>query len=190
MSTPDPARQYGYADWLKWEGRWELIDGRAYDMTPAPSVEHQFAVGELYFALRSYFQNRDCFVFTAPFDVFLSAGGNYDQPDVIVQPDIVVVCEKGKITHKGCCGAPAMVVEVLSPATSLKDYNEKFHAYERFGVREYWIADVANRVVHVYGLREGSYSIRRTYGANDRLQSVEFPELVIDLQPVLTVSIC
>ncbi|MBB6285288.1 hypothetical protein HNR34_003703 [Geobacillus subterraneus] len=57
-NIPDSNKIYTYADWKTWEGRWELINGKAYNMTPAPSTEHQFAVGELYFALRHFFQNK------------------------------------------------------------------------------------------------------------------------------------
>lgn len=184
MSIPDPSRQYTCEDWLKWEGRWELIDGKAYNMTAAPSSQHQFAVGELFFVMRSFFQNKDCLVFTAPFDVYFSASGNYEKPDDIAQPDIAVVCDKSQVVNKGCYGAPTIIVEVLSPATALKDYNEKFQAYQKYGVQEYWIVDPANRMVHVYGLHEGLYAKRTTYGDQDELKSAIFADLSIPLLPV------
>ncbi len=136
-NIPDPEKTYTYDDWKTWEGRWELIGGKAYNMTPAPSSRHQFVVGELYFALRRFFQNQRCFVFMAPFDVFLSEQGAYETPDDIVQPDIAVICDQKQITDKGCFGPTALVVEVLSPSTALKDYSEKFYAYEHYRVNEY-----------------------------------------------------
>ena len=97
MSIPDPSSRSTYEDWLQLEGNWELIEGKLYNMTPAPSSNHQFAVGELYFALRSFFQNRDCYVFTSPFDVYLSENEDYDRPNQIIQPDLAVVCNKNKM---------------------------------------------------------------------------------------------
>ncbi|MBB5325409.1 Uma2 family endonuclease [Anoxybacillus tepidamans] len=183
-NIPDPDKSYSYADWKTWEGRWELINGKAYDMTPAPSSEHQFVVGELYFALRHFFQNKHCLVFMAPFDVFLSKNETYETPDDIVQPDIAVICDKKQIVKKGCYGAPALVVEVLSPSTALKDYNEKFYAYQRHGIREYWIVDVANQMLHVYHLQEGTYQRIATYGQQDILHSAQFKDLTIPLKPL------
>ncbi|MED4301428.1 Uma2 family endonuclease [Geobacillus stearothermophilus] len=180
-NTPDLNKIYTYADWKTWEGRWELINGKAYNMTPAPSSEHQFAVGELYFALRHFFQNKHCYVFMAPFDVFLSKNETYETPDDIVQPDIAVICNKKQIVQKGCYGAPALVVEVLSPSTALKDYNEKFYTYQHYGIAEYWIVDTANKMIHVYHLHEGAYQRHATYGQQDTLHSAQFEDLAIPL---------
>lgn len=186
MNTPDPSKRHTYEDWKQWEGRWELIDGKAFNMTPAPSSEHQFAVGELFFALRTFFQNKNCLVFTAPFYVYFSKNGNYEEPDDIVQPDIAVVCNQNQIVSKGCLGPPMMIIEVLSPSTALKDYNEKFFAYQRYGVKEYWIVDIANKMVHVYSLKDGIYAERVTYGEGDVLKSAIFDDLTISLQPVFS----
>ncbi len=42
-----------YGDYLTWnEGeRYELIDGTAYLMSPAPDLAHQEVVGEIYYQL-------------------------------------------------------------------------------------------------------------------------------------------
>ncbi|PWW01113.1 hypothetical protein DFQ01_1102 [Paenibacillus cellulosilyticus] len=71
VSKPEERKTHTYQDWLTWDGSWELINGKAYNMLPAPNSLHQFIVGELHFSLRTFFQNRSCFVFVAPFDVFL-----------------------------------------------------------------------------------------------------------------------
>lgn len=184
MKIPDESQKYTYKDWLEWEGRWELIDGKAYNMTPAPTSDHQFVVGELYFSLRSFFGNKECNVFVSPFDVFLSENEDYDHPDHVVQPDISVICDKKQIGKKGCYGAPALVVEVLSPSTALKDYNEKFTKYEQFGVKEYWIVDPTNKMVHVHALNDRYYTQRKTFGEEDVLQSFVFENLTIDLKPI------
>ncbi|WP_240941633.1 Uma2 family endonuclease [Paenibacillus sp. HB172176] len=174
MSHPDGKTTHTFHDWLSWDGAWELINGKAYNMTPAPNSLHQFIVGELQFALRNYFQNKSGYIFTAPFDVFFSESNQYDKPDHVTQPDLSVVCAKDQISKNGCHGAPQMIVEVLSPSTALKDFNEKFNLYQKFGVQEYWIVDPGNRTVHVYALQDGAYEVRELFTEQDTIQSVVF----------------
>lgn len=78
VAKPDDKGTYNFQDWLTWEGSWELINGKAFNMSPVPTSSHQFIVGELYFSLRTFFQNRKCFVFVAPFDVYFSENEQYD----------------------------------------------------------------------------------------------------------------
>lgn len=182
MSFPHESKTYTYKDWLEWEGRWELIDGKSYNMTPAPSLDHQFTVGELFFSLRQFFGGKGCDVFVSPFDVYLSDNQNYANPDHIVQPDISVICNKDQLVEQGCFGPPFLVVEVLSPSTALKDYNDKYEKYQQYGVKEYWIADPANRIIHVNGAQEGLFTRRKTFGEQEVLQSFAFHDLTIDLK--------
>jgi len=110
---------YTYAEYLSWdEGRWELIDGEVWDMTPAPSRAHQDVSGALFNALYEFFKKRDCSVYAAPFDVRLS---NLDAAEdyaiaTVVQPDISVICDREKLDDRGCLGAPDLIVEILSPS--------------------------------------------------------------------------
>ena len=117
--------KYSYSDYLTWpdEERWEIIDGETYNMTPAPSIKHQSIVGEFYALLKQRLSGKPCRPFIAPTDVVLS---EYD----VVQPDIIVVCNEKKITESNIQGAPDLVVEVLSPATALKDKREKLESLE------------------------------------------------------------
>jgi Uma2 family endonuclease len=71
----------------------------------------------------------------------------------VAQPDIVVYCDRSKLTEAGARGAPDLVVEILSPSTSKKDLNEKFDLYERHGVREYWVVDPGNESIQVWRSR-------------------------------------
>jgi hypothetical protein len=58
VSNPDEKKIHTYQDLLTWDGTWELINGKVYNMSPARTSLHQFIVGELHFALRTFFQNR------------------------------------------------------------------------------------------------------------------------------------
>lgn len=181
MAKPDSNGVYSFQDWQSWEGSWEWINGRAYNMSPAPTSLHPFVVGELHFSLRTFFRADACMVFTAPFDVFLSESGQFDSPDHVVQPDLSVVCSKEQISRQGCSGAPSLIIEVLSPSTALKDFNDKFNLYQKYGVGEYWIVDPGNRTVHVYTLEDGSYQNRQLYTEQDLIHSVLYPGLNIPL---------
>ena len=137
---------YTLADWQEWEGRWELLQGEAYDMTPAPSLEHQRISmdlsGKLLGAIREGRKLRgggDCEFFAAPCDVFLFE-------NTVVQPDLLIVCDPARKTPRGIEGAPDLVVEILSPATGCKDTVRKRWLYESAGVKEYLIVDPMERV--------------------------------------------
>jgi Uma2 family endonuclease len=188
VSNPDEKKLHTYQDWLTWDGTWELINGKAYNMSPAPTPLHQFIVGELHFALRTFFQNRSCYVFVAPFDVFFSESENYQLPDQVTQPDLSVVCSKDQISKKGCQGAPTLIIEVLSPSTALKDFNEKFNLYQKYGVQEYWIIDPGNQTVHVCTLQDGSYAIRNLYTEQDTIHSLVFKDLQVPMNRLFSLE--
>ena len=159
MGTPNIKgdHKFTYKEYCSWpdDERWELICGVAYDMSPAPSSRHQRISGELYFQIKSFLNRRKCEVFSAPFDIMLPVYPVIDENkiDSIVQPDISVICDPEKIIEKGCMGAPDLIVEILSPATSKKDLNEKFQLYEKHGVKEYWIVDPGNKYIQVFHLQ-------------------------------------
>ena len=149
-------KRYTYEDYYAWDddGRWELIDGVPYAMSPAPSQAHQTILGSLFSQLYSFLEGKPCKVFVAPFDVRLNPN-SYD--DTVVQPDILVVFNDDKLDGKCCVGAPDMVIEILSPSTAIKDKNIKFNKYLQAGVREYWIVDPGIMEVSAYTLDSGRY---------------------------------
>jgi Uma2 family endonuclease len=125
--------------------RVEIFDGVVYDMA-SPSQEHQTILLELSTYLNSYIKNKKgtCTVFIAPFDVKL-----IDFPLTIVQPDIMIVCDKNKLDGKRCNGAPDFIVEIISPSNPSDDYIRKLYYYKNAGVREYWIVDPRRKTVTV-----------------------------------------
>jgi Uma2 family endonuclease len=149
-----------YGDYLTWpeDVRYELIDGEAYMMAPAPTVSHQDIAGEVYRQLGNALQGKPCRVLISPVDVRLPKSDEADeQIDSVVQPDVLVVCDKHKISERGVRGAPDWVLEVLSPSTAGHDQVKKLRLYERHGVREYWLVHPRDKVLTVYTLNNGAY---------------------------------
>lgn len=173
-----PKEHFTYRHYRTWPDteRWELIEGQAWSMSPAPIRDHQSLVLSLASAMRSFLKGKVCQVFISPFDVLFPES---DEPDdevaTVVQPDIVVFCDKSKLTRAGARGAPDLVVEILSSSTSKKDLNEKFNLYEKHGVCEYWVVDPAARSVWVYRLR-----------AEGRFDNGELRDRLGDLSPIVS----
>jgi Uma2 family endonuclease len=177
-----PQQSFTYADYCGWseDERWELIDGEAYDMSPAPTRHHQELVGEIFRQIANFLEGRPCKVYVAPFDVRLPAGDEADaEVKTVIQPDISVICDPAKLDDAGCRGAPDWIVEVLSPGTAAKDQIRKRELYERHGVREYWLVHPTDRILTRY-LREGE---RFGPARLDELQESAtvgiFPELAV-----------
>jgi len=184
LAEKHPER-YTYSDYLNWNDgeRWELIDGVAYTMTPAPSRLHQDVVGELFRQIATYLLGKPCRVYAAPFDVRLPEGDDsQSEITTVVQPDISVVCDSQKLDDAGCIGAPDLIMEILSPSTSRRDHKEKFVCYERAGVREYWLADPAAKTVTVFKLGSNNrYGRPDVYGDDEKIAVGVLPGLEIDL---------
>jgi len=157
-------QRYTYADYLTWadDVRQELIDGIPY-LLAAPTVTHQRVLGELFLQLRQFLKGKRCEVFISPFDVRLNPN---DGDDTVVQPDLLVVCDKSKLDKKGCKGAPDMIIEILSPSSTKMDKFIKMRKYNQAGVREYWIVDPEGQYAHVHLLKDGEYKIA-AYSSDD-----------------------
>jgi Uma2 family endonuclease len=151
---------YTYGDYRQWQGdeRWELIDGEAQLMSPAPRIQHQRVAGALYRQIAQFLEGHACEALIAPFDVRLPKAGEADDAvDTVVQPDLAVVCDPSKIDALGVRGAPDLVVEVLSPATAGRDEILKRDLYERSGVCEYWLIDPDSLSLRVYQATKGRF---------------------------------
>lgn len=172
---------YTYADYLLWkfEERVELLKGRVFKMSPAPSRKHQEVSGKLYIELAAIFKKGNCNLYYAPFDVRLPLKNEKKgQIHTVVQPDLCVVCDPSKLDDKGCLGAPDLVVEILSPGNSKKELKNKFEIYEEAGVPEYWVIYPNEESIHVYVLENEKYKALKPI-VDDYITSEKFPNLKI-----------
>ena len=178
---PQEKRRYTYADYCTWEDdeRWELIDGVPYAMA-APSIRHQGVLGDIYLQIAQFLRRKTCKVFISPVDVRLNAN---TRDDTVVQPDLLVVCDKSKIDEKGIIGAPDMVLEVSSPSTVSHDIITKFMLYLKANVREYWIVDPISGTIIVNILEDGKY-IARAYEKTEKVPVSILEGCTVDLAEV------
>lgn len=171
---------YTYADYLRFpeDERWEIINGVAYNMSPAPSDDHQRFSIELSTQVHSQLRGKPCQAREAPYDVrFEDSEGT----DKVVQPDVLVVCDRSKITPAGIVGAPDWIVEILSPSTAGKDHIIKRSLYEKHGVREFWLVHPVDRIVMIYRLgADGRYQQADVHELKGKLAVDAVPGLEID----------
>jgi Uma2 family endonuclease len=190
----DLNKRYTYADYLTWldDKMRELIHGFIRMMSPAPRPIHAEVSKNIYRHLDSIvLRNKGkCKVFYAPFDVRFPKNGetDYDKIDTVVQPDICVICDLSKLDELGCCGAPDMIVEILSPSTAKKDMTEKFTLYEESGVKEYWIVHPKDKAMNVYLLQEnGKYDAGTLYEFEGKVPVHIFDNYLIDLDDIFEI---
>ncbi|MBQ9642686.1 MAG: Uma2 family endonuclease [Lachnospiraceae bacterium] len=149
------------------ERRVEMIDGVFYDMT-APTTVHQAIGGFMLKQLLDYVmeQGGECMPLVAPVDVQLDR-----DEKTVVQPDVLIVCDRAKFQNGRVFGAPDFVAEILSPSTRKKDMSLKVYYYMNAGVREYWLIDPEKKAVIVYDLEHEAIPV--IYGVD-----AEVPVLV------------
>ena len=164
--TPEAPAKLTYEDYAKtpeWE-RWELIDG-VLIMSAAPNLMHQKTQTRLGTPISVFVTQNQLgeFYFTAT-DVVLS-------DTTTLQPDLVFVSnERLHIeTPANIQGAPDLVVEILSPSTTSRDWRDKMDIYERHAVAEYWIVDPVGYMLWQFRLSDGKYALHATFGEDDTL---------------------
>lgn len=181
---------YTYADYLTWRftETLELIKGKVFKMSPAPSSYHQVISTKLLSRIEYFLGNTSCQVFHAPFDVRLPLPPHRvkdEEITTVVQPDLSVICHPEKIDARGCLGPPDWIIEIISPSTAQKDMKEKFEVYENAGVKEYWIIFPVEKNILVYTLNEkGKYTGLPPVVKGDILSPVLFPDLKINLNEI------
>jgi len=186
----DMKKRYTYADYLTWvdDVRRELIEGFVMLM-PAPRDIHVEVSHKISWYLEAFIMknNGRCKVRPAPFDVRFPKNGETANNKIytVVQPDISVICDLSKLDEDGCLGAPDMVVEVLSPSTAKKDWNEKFFLYEKHGVKEYWLVHPKDKAVTVFLLQDnGKYDAGTLYERKGSIPVHIFDDYLIDLDAI------
>jgi Uma2 family endonuclease len=174
MGLPLRDRQrHTYGEYLSWpeDARYELIDGEAYLMAPAPDLAHQDVAGGVFSQIYSQLEGKACRAFVAPVDVRLPKLDEADdQIDTVVQPDVLVVCDPSKLDRRGVRGAPDWVLEVLSPSTAGHDQVLKRRIYEQAGVREFWLVHPMDRVLTIYrldGVEYGKPDVQELKGSTE-----------------------
>lgn len=160
--------------------RAELIDGQMYLMAP-PNTIHQKISWRLHQFIGNYIDAKkgNCDVYAAPFVVFLNEDDlNY------LEPDLSVICDKNKLTDRGCVGAPDWVIEIVSSSTQQNDYGIKLFKYHTAGVQEYWIVNPMKRTVTVYDFEKETGT--GMYGFEDAIPVCIYEDLTVHLDALLS----
>ena len=157
LLEPEESRLYTYKDYLCWKGpeRYQLINGEAF-MMASPTVAHQAILVELVTQFNTWLRGKPCQVFAAPLDVRLFPQEDHSD-DMVVQPDLVVVCDRSKLGKGSVNGPPDLIAEIVSPSTSKKELFLKFNAYLDAGVREYWVIEPEQKIVQVHIYESGHF---------------------------------
>jgi Uma2 family endonuclease len=185
----DLDKTYSYADYLLWkfQERVELLKGRVFKMSPAPSFYHQKISLNLTGFMWNSFKNQPCNLCIAPFDVRLldKKKSTIDKEIyTVVQPDLCVVCDENKIDEKGAIGSPDLIIEILSPGNSAKEMKYKFDLYEEAGVLEYWIVNPADKTIFIFVLKDNQFIGLHPLIEEDTIKSPLFPQLDFCLEEI------
>lgn len=188
VEEPDPSYTYTYADYMQWKfkERLELFRGRIYKLS-APNTLHMEVSMKLSNKLYNFLQGKPCKVFAAPYDVRLPVKNRKKDEEIttVVQPDLGVVCDPSKIDARGICGAPDLVVEVLSPGNTRKELRIKYELYEEAGVKEYWIIYPSTQTVAVFLLDlQGKFGSAKFYVNGDRLTAATVPGFEMEMDDI------
>ena len=183
VEEPSADYTYTYADYLqwKWQERVELLKGIIMKMA-APNTRHQVVSGNLYFQVRTFLNKQPCLVFQAPFDVRLPVKNKKRDNEIttVVQPDLCIVCDETKIDERGCCGAPDIMIEILSPGNSKKELQNKFALYQEAGVLEYWIVAPSEEFIVIWYLENGTYKMSKPFASGQIITTPILPGLEIN----------
>ena len=188
MEMPESKKVYTYSDYLNFpeDERWEIIDGVPYMMS-APLWEHQFISRELLTQINNQLKETEspCEVVAPPFDLRLPFGNEKDKNiSTVVQPDILVVCDKSGLKGTGYTGVPDFIIEISSHSTASYDRIKKLNKYEKSGVKEYWIVELEIEMVSVFVLNNGIYGRVEYYSRNDKVKLKSVENIEIDLEAV------
>ena len=179
--------EYTYSDYLKFEfdEMVELIRGKIFKMSPAPSTTHQRISMKLCLKLGHYFENKKCELFAAPTDVVLPIHKVAKKKSTtVVQPDIFVICDPSMVEEKCVYGVPDLVIEILSRHTRKKDIQLKHEVYQESGVREYWIVFPKDEIIDIFVLEDCKFVLKSRHAGNEVFTSHIFPDLEVDTSDI------
>lgn len=173
MNVTKPLKLYTVEEFEQMEKdeqlTYELIDGVVM-MSPRPAKTHQNISGNLYFEMRNALKHTDC---KPLLEVELAL-----QQDILV-PDIMVLCNDDMQGARQTT-PPLIVMEIVSPSSSGRDYMLKRLKYQQLGIAEYWIVSPEEKciwVIHYASQDEHHY-------CDGEAKSAVLPELVIDLEQI------
>jgi Uma2 family endonuclease len=153
----------------------------------APQTLHQVVTGNLYNEHKNYLKGKTCRAFIAPFEIRFPVKNRKKDEEIttVVQPDVCIVCDPSKVDAKGVCGAPDLVIEVLSPGNTRKEMRDKFELYEEAGVKEYWVIYPTEQNVAVFLLdTQGKFGAATFYVNGDKLASTILPGLELNVDDI------
>jgi Uma2 family endonuclease len=178
QAAADTRKRVTWNEYQTWddERRWEILAGQAY-MMAGPSYRHQKTLTDLSRQMATHFQGKTCEVLIAPLDVVLS-------DEDVVQPDLMVICDRHQIKPTHIEGPPSLIVEIISTHSVQRDRLLKLNLYARHGVQEYWMISPDSRLVEVLVLQGSHYFVHGVFGATDTLTSPTFPDLNIKLADI------
>lgn len=181
-------RKASYEEFLKLtensDDRYEYIDGEIYFLA-SPKTIHQITLQNLNISFCNYFQNKDCTVMIAPYDITLRR----DKDDKnVVQPDLMVICdlEEHLDERDYYMGIPTLVIEVLSESTRSKDIVKKLDLYMKCGVEEYWVVDPQQKEILIYLFKDKEIKINKSYNQDQTASSFKFNGLEVELEEIFT----
>ncbi|GGA89578.1 Uma2 family endonuclease [Puia dinghuensis] len=190
VEEPDPSLTYTYADYYRWRflERLELLRGKIFKLAAANTIHQRLAL-KLAVSLYGHLKGCPCEAFIAPFDVRLPVKNRKrdDQVTTVVQPDVCVVCDPQKVDSRGVCGAPDLIIEILSPSNSQYDVCDKYDVYQESGVREYWVVSPMQENVMVSLLQaDGKYDASTIHKPGDTLHATAVPGFSLDIRQLFT----
>ena len=178
---------YTYSDYLKFDFDYmvELIRGKIFKMTPAPSMRHQRVSSNLPTLIGMHLRGTSCQLFSAPTDIVLPVDDlKRERSHTVVQPDLCIFCDLSMLKEQAAFGPPTLVVEILSPHTRKKDIQLKYDIYEEAGVQEYWVIMPREELLEQFVLMDGKYQRIQTYTKEDSVAAHAVPGLIVALNEV------
>ena len=126
-------------------------------MAPSPFGFHQDIISNLVLLIGNHAKlNKSGKILTSPLDVIFEEGYNVLQPDLIyIKKENMSIFDSNGHIH----GVPDLLIEIISASSVSRDTVEKFKIYEKYGVNEYWIVFPEQKVIEVFVLKDGKYSL-------------------------------